>query len=105
MPTAILSASLVGDNTVIAGQPGYAIRVIAFTLTYSGTVNVQWKDGPAAYLTGLLYALGTAPLPIRADPAAGNARGHFQTSKGNALILNLSAAIPVGGWVVYEMAS
>ena len=105
MASAIINSSAIGDNTVVPGQPGYAIRVISFVLTFSGAVNLKFKDGAATDLTGLLYGLGTAPLPIRAAPSGVNARGHFQTSKGNALILNLSAAIPVGGWVVYEMAS
>jgi hypothetical protein len=105
MASALISSAALGDNVVVAGVAGSAIRVIAFTLTYSAAVNVLFKDGAATNLTGLLYGLGTAPLPIRAAPSGPVARGHFQTSKGNALVLNLSAAIPVGGWIVYEMVA
>jgi hypothetical protein len=104
MPTAIVNSSAIGDNTLVSGVAGSAVRVTSFCLSFGSAVNVKFKDGATSDLTGLLYALGTAPLPIRAAPSGANARGHFQTSKGNALVLNLSAAIAVGGWIVYELA-
>jgi hypothetical protein len=42
-------------------------------------------------------------VPIVAPVVSPNGRGWFQTALGEALILNLSGAVPIGGEVVYEL--
>ena len=84
---------------------GYSIRVIGFALSFSAAVNAKWKSGASTDLTGLLYGVGAGPPPVIADAPADLARGQFQTNKGDALILNLSGAVAVGGVVVYELVS
>ena len=106
--TAVISASASGDNSIVAAVSGYAIRVLFFVLTYSGAVNAQWKSdvgGGATNLTGLIYGVGTSPAPVVAGEVAPAGRGLFQTASGKALNLNLSGAVAVGGFVVYELAS
>ena len=102
--TVAIAAASNGDNTLVAAQAGFAIRVVSFILTFSAAVNAKFTDGAGGTnLCGLLYGIGTGPPPIVAPIAGPNARGYFQTTKGNALILNLSGAVPVGGEVVYEL--
>src|SRR5262245_14138300 len=106
--TAPITASASGDNTIVSAQPGYAIRVIGYVLTFSGAVNAQWFSdlgGGAVALSGLLYGLGTAPPPLVALEPGPNARGWFQTGAGKALNLKLSAATAVGGHLLYELLS
>jgi hypothetical protein len=108
VPSQPISASASGDNSVIAGQPGYAIRVIAYVLTFSGAVNAKWMSdigGSAVALSGLLYGplASGAPTSIVAPAADFGARGWFQTAVGKALNLNLSAAVPVGRHILYEV--
>lgn len=105
MPSAPITASAGGDNTVVAAVAGYSIRVLAFVLTFSAAVNAKFKSGASTDLTGLLYGIGTGPPPITAEVPGEVARGLFQTQKGEALVLNLSGAVAVGGFVVYETAS
>src|SRR5262245_36841013 len=105
IPSTPITASGAGDNSVVAGIPGYSIRVIGFALSFSAAVNAKFVDGPGGtLLAGLFYAVGANPPPVIADAPADLARGLFQTSKGNALTLNLSGAVPVGGVVIWEKA-
>jgi hypothetical protein len=109
MPSAVIAASASGDNTVLAGVAGYAIRVQAFCLSFSsGAVNAQWKSdvgGGATNLTGLFYGPLAAgpPQTVVVPEVAPAGRGLFQTAAGKALNLNLSAAVAVGGFVDHEL--
>lgn len=101
-----ISASSNGDNTIVAAVSNRRIRVLGFVLTFSAAVNVKWKDGASTDLTGLLYGVGTAPIPVQAPcvpPVMGCQPGWFATSQGNALVLNLSGAVAVGGFVLYDL--
>lgn len=105
MPTTAIAASASGDNTIVAAQgTGWGIRVIAFILSFSAAVNAKWKSGSATDLTGLYYGLSTAPTPIICDDLSTQTRGNFTTNPNEALVLNLSGAVPVGGHVVWERA-
>jgi hypothetical protein len=103
--SAPITAAASGDNVVVAAVPGYAIRVIGYVLDFLGTVNAQWKSdvgGGAVALSGLLSGV-SASAPVVAPAVAANARGWFQTASGKALNLNLSAAVAVGGHLLYEL--
>lgn len=106
--TTVITASSSGDNTVVSGVAGFAIRVIGYVLTFSAAVNAQWYSdtgGSKVALSGLLYGVGTSPPPAVAPEALPGARGWFQTASGKALNLNLSGAVAVGGHVIYELVS
>jgi hypothetical protein len=112
MPSAVITASSSGDNTIVSGQAGYAVRVLYFLLSFSGiaVVNAIWKSdvgGGAVALTGTIFGplTGGQPQTIDAGEVAPAGRGLFQTASGKALNLNLSAAQAVGGFVVYEMVA
>lgn len=102
--SAAIAASSSGDNTVVAGVTGKSIAVESFELSASGAVNAKWKDGASIDKTGLLYAAAAGPLgdASAADLEAGEDELWVGTP-GNALILNLSAAVPVGGFVTYRL--
>lgn len=106
--TAIIAASDSGDNTIVAAPAsGYKIRVLAFVISFGGTVNAKWKSGAATDLTGLFYGSATAGLAFGAEsppPGAGNVPvPQFVCAAGQALVLNLSGAVAVGGYVLYEI--
>jgi len=92
---ASISVSSAGDSQLVAAVANKRIRVINYALMANGTVNVKFRGG-ADDKTGLLYLVANAGV------APGEARyGHFQTGLGQALNINLSAAIAVGGHLTY----
>jgi hypothetical protein len=104
--SAVIAASASGDNTVVAAVAGFAIRVIGYNLSFSGTVNAKWMSdtgGSAVALSGLIY--GIADTQNALGDVGLNARGWFQTAAGKALNLNLSGAVAVGGHVLYELVA
>ena len=92
---AVLTASASGATEIVAAVAGKQIRVIAYSVIVSGTVNIKWQGG-ATDLTGLKYFVANGGIVQGHNPA-----GWFQTGVGDALNVNLSAAIAVGGEVVY----
>lgn len=88
---------LSATGAVVAANATCKIRVLAYTLSFAGTVNVKWQSA-STDLTGLKY--GTVGLihspgfcPV----------GWFETVKNEALNLNLSASIAVGGEIAYVL--
>jgi hypothetical protein len=93
-----ITASASGDNTIVAAIPGRRIKVIAWDLAVSDAVNVKWRSG-STDITGLYYFGGVGGGIARSQ----HKEGYFVTGKGQALILNLSGAVPVGGSLVYRV--
>ena len=89
-----VTASSSGDNPIVTAVTGKKIRVLSYVLSSSGSVNAKWRSGTTD-ISGLIYtaattnASSTAPL------------GLFETAAGQALNLNLSAAVPMGGHLTY----
>lgn len=89
--------AVAGDNEVVAGVQGKALRVYAVVLVVSAAVNCRWKRG-STDITGDMnfggkgegYALAVTP------PAYVMA-----TLSGESLVLNLSASVAVDGHVCY----
>lgn len=102
--TVAIAASSSGANAIVAGETGFKYRVLAFVLSFGGTVNAKWQSG-STDLTGLFYGVAgvvagspTLPQP-KTQPVP---TGQFTTAPDEALNLNLSGAVAVGGYVVYE---
>ena len=105
MQTAIISASALGDNPIVSAVPGKRIRVLGFVLSFSGATNAKWRDGTTD-LTGLMYgATGGAIVAPVTPSVMASGIGWMRTSQGNALQLNLSLAVAVGGFVLYDLVS
>lgn len=93
---AAISASSSGDNTVVAAVTSKKIRVLRWSLSANGAVNAKWKSATAGDITGLRY--------LQQYGGGGGTLceiGHFETTAGEALVLNLSAAVAVGGDLTY----
>lgn len=94
-----VQASSSGDNTLLSALTGRKIRVLAFYGSCAGTVNAKFQsDASGTDLTGLLYGVANSGIVLPY-----NDRGWFETQAGQLLNLNLSAAVAVGGTLVYEV--
>lgn len=106
MPTVTpIAASSSGDNELVAAQTGKRIRVIAYKLSFSGTVNAKFRSATTD-LTGLIYGVAAkdSDAPHYSEAGLRNPPGQFETAPGEALNLNLSGATAVGGYLVWEPA-
>jgi len=93
----IINASASGITTQIASVSGKKIRVIALVLTSNGTVNVKFQSSTTPTdKTGLFYEVANTGFSMPLNPY-----GWFETISGEALNINLSAAIAVGGILQY----
>lgn len=96
---AVVSAADSGDNTLVAAVTGKQIKVHNIVLIVPSAVSIYFKSGSTA-----IGGNSSTPLAIGANGgfAPGEAKlGHFTTAAGEALVLNLSSAVSVGGWIVY----
>ncbi len=93
---AAIAASSSGDNEIVALVSAKKIRVLSGWWMAAGTVNAKWQSSTAGDKTGLSYLLANVGVVLPFNPA-----GWFETASGEALQLNLSAAIAVGGCITY----
>ena len=98
---AIIAASSSGATQVVAPVMGYAIVCVCYNYMANGTVNVKFQSYNAGTSTstdisGLgYYAVNTGKVvPF-------SAVGWFKTNIGEALNINLSANVAVGGELVF----
>ena len=96
--TVAISCSSSGANEIVAAVTGKRIRVLGYTLTFSGSVNAKFQSA-STDKTGLLYGAAAANVcaPITDTPDL----FWFETAIGEALNLNLSGATAVGGHLTY----
>lgn len=93
-----ISTSASGNTTIVAAVPGFNIIVLGYLLVAAAAVSVAFEDGDGLIVSG--------PYPISAT--GGNAPavhpfGQFVIKSGSALVLNLSAAVLVGGHLSYGL--
>jgi hypothetical protein len=94
---ATIVASSSGVTNVLALVGGKRIRVLALQLTANGAVNVKWQSHVTPTdLTGLAYLAANGGYVLPYNPL-----GWFQTVSGEALDINLSGAVAVGGCLTY----
>lgn len=85
-----------GDTTIVPAVPGRIIIVTAWSLIAAAGVSATWKSGASNALGG------ARSFPANGGTAIGEgANGVLITRPGEALVLNLGAAIAVGGEVTY----
>jgi hypothetical protein len=89
---------LSATGAVVAAVAGKRIRVLAAFQSASAAVNTKWQSA-STDLTGLTYFVADTLLGPQVLPF--NPAGWFQTAKGEALNLNLSGSVAVGGGIVY----
>ena len=94
---ATITASASGATQIVAAVGGKRIRVLRMSLMANGTVNVKWQSHVTPTdLTGLYYLVANTGWVEGYCPV-----GVFQTVSGEALDINLSANVAVGGSLVY----
>jgi len=93
---ATIAASSSGDNAIVSAVASKKIRVLAVQMISNGTVNAKWQSATAGDKTGLAYLVANAGYVLPFCPV-----GWFETASNEDLQLNLSAAIAVGGSIVY----
>lgn len=92
---AAITASASGDTSIVSAVTGKKIRVMRWSVSSSGTVNIKWRNGTTD-ITGLYYMVANATVGGGYCPV-----GHFETSSNSALQVNLSGATAVGGVLTY----
>ena len=94
---AAIAASSSGNNTLVAAVSAKKVRVLALWLTSNGSVNAKIQDGAGGTdKTGLAYLVANTGFVLPFNPA-----GWLETTANTILNLNLSAAVAVGGGLVY----
>lgn len=95
---ATIATSSSGATAIVAAVTGKQIKVVGVWLCANGTVNVKWQSA-STDITGLVYLFqGNGYVLPTGSPGAAH---WFETASGEALNINLSAAIAVGGSIVY----
>lgn len=90
-----VSASAAGTTQVVAAISERIIRVVAVHAIATSNVGVNWVSNTTIVTgTASFAANGGYVLPF-------NNVGWFQTHRGEALHINLSSAVAVGGSLVY----
>lgn len=92
---AVISASASGNTPVVAAVVGRRIRVLRWSVSSNGAVNVKFQRATTD-ITGLYYLTQFAGVGGGYCPV-----GHFETGWAEALNINLSASVAVGGVCTY----
>lgn len=92
---AVIQASSSGTNAIVTAVTGKKIRVLAYNFMANGAVNAKWQSA-STDKTGLKYLAANTGIV-----AGYNKVGWFETASDEALNLNLSGAVAVGGELVY----
>lgn len=87
-----------GDNTIVSGVTSKNIRVLSWSVQAQGSVTVRWEDGSGTNISAPWQLLAREGV-VKGPEALGHF--YFESAAGQALVLNLSAAITVGVEVVY----
>ncbi|MGH2569132.1 MAG: hypothetical protein ACRDGA_12405, partial [Bacteroidota bacterium] len=95
--TAFTDPAASGDNTIVAAVASKKIQVLSYLIQASGVVNTRWKSGAATNKGPLLRWEAREGVSRVATPGA----FLLETASGEALVLNLSAAIAVAVEVTY----
>src|SRR5215831_1230501 len=98
-----IAVNTAGANPVVPAQAGRRIRVLDFLLSAAGAVGVKFQDGTPTDLSGLMpiAAGGQLTAPV-APPVVGSGQYWMIGGVGQSLVLNLSAAVSVGGLLAWD---
>jgi hypothetical protein len=94
---AAIAASSSGDNTVVAAVSGKKIRVLSYTLVAAGAVTCRFEDGAGGTAkSGQMSFAANGGVSVPFSPV-----GHFETTAGTLLNLELGGAVAVAGHLCY----
>jgi hypothetical protein len=92
---ATINATTSGNTQVVGAVSGKRIRVIAYAVIASATVNIRFRSG-STDITGSMRVVEGGGIAHAYDG------GLFETAVGQALNINLSTNATVGGYIVYR---
>lgn len=93
-----ISTSSSGANTIVSATSGKRIVVVSWNVMANGTTNVKWVSG-STDISGLYYLVANVGAVVdHSVPDFG-----LKTTAGEALVLNNSAAVAIGGYVTYYL--
>lgn len=105
MLTAKIDASSSGSNEIVAAVAGKRIRVLGYVVIANAAVAITWLSASTS-LSGAMNLAGAGYGVSTGQAVTEGFRGfHLQTAVGEALNLNLSGAVAVGGHLVYELVT
>ena len=97
----VVSSASSGNNTLLAAQTGYKIRVHSFTLVAAGAVTVAFQSGATGTaLTGTMSLITGVPLTIDLEK-----EGLFETAASTLLNLSLGGSVQVSGFLTYSLVA
>lgn len=93
---AVIDTATLGDNTIVAAVTGKRLIVLTYTIVTGGAVALRWKSAANSLSGAMSFAAngGVAPAGTVEAPL-------LQTNPGEALVLNLGAAIQTSGHITY----
>lgn len=97
---AAISGATGGNNTLVAAVSGKKIRVLSYVIVADSAVDVRFEDGADGTALSGQMKLGTS-TDSGGIAAPYTPRGHFETSAGTLLNMELSAAVQVSGHLTY----
>jgi len=94
-----ITASAAGATTLVPAVAGKKIRIVGFYMSGNGTVNANFQShNTVNKVTGLLYLNANAQVDPGYFPV-----GIFETMPGEALDINLSTGVAVGGNLAFVL--
>ena len=95
-----IRASASGNTTVVAADTTKKIKVLSYTFVAGGTVDTIWRSGSTTILSGTMSWVANTGV----STAPGTTYSWImETAINEALILNLSANVAVGGHLSYYL--
>lgn len=96
---AAINVSTIGDNTIVAAVTNKKIIVLNYVIVLSAATTVRFEDG-----AGGTALTGQMEIEAKSGLAPGFMEdGHFKTSTGTLLNLELSAGNNADGYIVYVL--
>lgn len=93
----VVSLTSSGDTTVLAGVAGKKIILLGYTVVCGGATTLTWKSGASTAISGGM------PFAANGGAAPDSVWGICETAYGEALVLNSTANVAVGGTVAYAV--
>ena len=97
MPEAVIDINSSGDNTIVTAVTGYRVIIDKLLIIATGAVAVTLKTG-STNLTGAMFFAASQELKLFKD-----ADPWFTCNTSEAFIINLGAAVQVGGTIIYKL--
>lgn len=106
MPSTAVNANASSLNVVVAAPgPTQKIGVKNYVLVAAGAVNATWQSGGNALSGAMTFAAAGGSLVASTGGTRIDPEYLFVTNPGEALQLNLSAAVGVNGHLAYDVFS